>query len=228
MFALGGMLLVLSVVAKKPELYRCLQKDGTVVIQDRMCMVTDLQKAPTKPENKPLKPTLKSKKESLGASVTSVQKSSFSETKRSPYFTFGWERFIPANWLIYRQKASGYEATWWSETKFTSPADFIDGVVLRVYKNTMAYEKQGAFAQALEHYHGIRDNDRFKLLDSQFKNHNRFKVFNIKYQQPDDILTITEYYIDERHNDLFVLTVQARPSLWTKQWELAAQIIEHF
>ncbi len=216
--------------AAKPKLYRCLQPDGTTVIQDVRCLATALKKAPAKTI------TAKPKPKTTRQAVTNTTKPNiranpnFSRkriTGRSPYFTFGWSSFIPINWSSQVQSNQHFEETYWSRDILTAPSDFKKGVKLRAYKNTMNSGNIGAFAQALSLYHGIRDNNDFTLIDSQFKSHNRFKVFNIKYQQPQGLITTTEFYIDESFNDLFVVTVQATASELVTQWQLANQIIKN-
>jgi len=215
-YTLCLLLLVLSlcVVAKKPEIYRCAQKDGTVVIQDRRCMITDLQQVKSVRSNKVKgirrsqtkrtlaeknKPSTKPKKIIKSLSQVATQQNKLN-SGRSTYFTLGWERFIPPNWEV---KTSSISA----------------------YGDTMKTSQLDSFAQALELYHQIRDNNAFKLLDSQFKVHHSYKVFNIKYQNQRQQMLLTEFYIDERHNDLFVLTIQAPESNWQINKELAEQII---
>ncbi len=36
---------------------------------------------------------------------------------------------------------------------------------------------------------------------------------------------LTEFYIDEDNNDLFVITVQAKEADWSANWQLAEKII---
>ncbi|MCX7554660.1 hypothetical protein OS175_12285 [Marinicella sp. S1101] len=215
-----------SLQAKKTKLYHCNQADGTTVIQDRKCAVTALQqksqatrserKKPLQRRPKPLQQPHQSVKPSMPNNIAQA---------RSPYFSFGWARFIPANWSVYKRQSRDHEQTWWSRKVLNSPAEFQAGVSLKAYKDTMSNLRMGAFAQALLLYHQIRDNPGHRLLDSQFKSHDRFKVFNIKYQQPNNILTTTEYYIDDHNNDLFVITAQAPEAQWSVQWGLAEKII---
>ena len=112
-----------------------------------------------------------------------------------------------------------------SKSQFNGAAEFNEGVKLEVYPDTIRRSRQEAFAQALVLYHRIRDNQKFKLLDSQFKAHDNYKVFNIKYLQPNEKVALTEFYIDEFNNDLFVVTIQAKQSNWLLNWGLAESII---
>lgn len=218
--------------AKKTKLYHCVQTDGAMVIQDRRCAVTALQQKPqsassvrkTSP-NKHNPQKQNPQKQNYPPRDTS---SPISKAQaRSPYFSFGWARFIPANWSVHKRQLRHYEQTWWSKKQFNSPAEFKAGVSLKAYKDTMATLRMGAFAQALLLYHQIRDNPGHRLLDSQFKSHDRFKVFNVKYQQPSHMITTTEYYIDDHNNDLFVVTTQAPEAQWSTQWGLAEKIIDN-
>ena len=126
---------------------------------------------------------------------------------------------------MHKIKTSQYDQLLLSRQKFKGFSDFKEGVKLTVYADTMRKFRHGAFAQALNHYHQIRDNSHYKLLDSQFKSHLNFKVFNIKYRLKSGALALTEFYIDENHNDLFVLTVQSKESSWLSNWTFAEQLI---
>ncbi len=215
--------------AKKGELYRCKQADGSTVIQDRRCMVTGLQQSttPKKVNKKPLK-TKQSRKQSalnLPTKARAQTRQSNQSHGRSGYFTFGWDRFIPVNWQMHKLMANGVDRLLLSKTQFQGAHDFDQGVELDVYGSTMSRLGKGAFAQALVLYHRIRDNGDFQLLDSQFKTHDSYKVFNIKYLQSNQRITLTEFYIDERHNDLFVVTVQANEANWPLYWQMAERII---
>lgn len=211
------------------KIFRCQQPDGTIVIQDIHCKATSLKRAAsqksgnlqrTNPPKKPVTRASKRVQRSLESPSTAKQ------TNRSPYFTFGWSDFIPVNWSSQQRSNHYFEETFWSKDILNSPADFKTGVILRAYRNTMKSGRVDAFAQALNIYHGIRDDNDNTLIDSQFKRHDRFKVFNIKYEQPLGLITTTEFYIDESYNDLFVVTVQSEEKQFLAQWQLANQIIE--
>ncbi len=211
-------------------MYRCQQADGTVIIQDRRCAVTELQKPKT------VRPKTSKQQHNRTTAATSPkqlfkpnnlnrQSSRNSHSARSPYFNFGWDKFIPANWQLHKTKTDQYDQLLISRNRFNGYHNFKEGIKLSVYPNTMRLFRQGAFAEALKHYHGIRDNSHYKLLDSQFKTHSHFKVFNIKYMLNHSTLALTEFYIDEKHNDLFVLTVQSNEAAWLSNWNFAEQII---
>jgi hypothetical protein len=223
--------LVSSAAAKKSQVYACQQADGSTVIQDRRCQVTQLQQVKVKPkQSKSLKqnqPFVKNtnKPTSTIPNTQSTPKTYRSTKIRSPYFTFGWDEFIPKNWQMLHNKSIIADHWLLSKTQFNGAAEFNEGVKLEVYPDTMRRSRQEAFAQALVLYHRIRDNQSFKLLDSQFKAHDNYKVFNIKYLQPNEKVALTEFYIDESHNDLFVITVQARQTNWQLNWQLAESIV---
>lgn len=235
-FFLVVLLICTQIDAKAPKLFSCVQKDGTTVIQDRRCMVTAIQQPKTKikvPQQlrkttPDFKPTNRSKLTKKNASKFNKPNSQLNSnvSNRSPYFTFGWDRFIPATWLLKKVETLTYEQTLLSDIQFTGLNDFKQGVKLSVYANTMQTSRLDSFAQALQLYHQIRDNSHFQLVDSQFKAHTKYKVFNIKYQNSDKQLMLTEFYIDESNNDLFVVTVQAAESNWLNNWRMAEQIIK--
>ncbi len=222
-----------TVLAKKPSFYRCQQADGSVVVQDRRCQSTSLAEA--KPQvSKPKRPASRSqnsvvKKTNIPRQNQRINHSSSRRSDanraRSPYFTLGWDRFIPANWQLQQIKTQQYDQLLMSRTQFKGLSDFREGVKLSVYADTMRRHRQGAFAHALQLYQQIRDNNGYTLLDSQFKSHPNYKVFNIKYMLGNKDLALTEFYIDENHNDLFVVTVQARAASWQPQWQLAERVI---
>ncbi len=220
-------------LTKKPALYRCQQANGKVVIQDRRCQATHLTQAkpqPTEPQRLTVTSKSATAKKPNAKGVMKRQErisSSQKNNKRSPYFTVGWERFIPANWQLHQIKTQRFDQLLMSRSQFNGLSDFREGVKLSVYADTVRKHRQGAFAHALQIYERIRDNESYTLLDSQFKSHPNYKVFNIKYQLGNRDLALTEFYIDETHNDLFVLTVQARETSWLPQWQFAERIINH-
>lgn len=219
-------------MATAPDIYRCVQNDGSVVIQDRRCMVTALQQAaPIKPQKRALTrlqaetpEVIKPKSPVQRLRQTNASKP-LPSSNRSPYFTVGWDGFIPNDWAMHKTITRNYQQLLLSLVQFKTANEFSQGVRLSVYSNTIKTSKQGAFAQALELYHQIRDNSSLQLLDSQFKSHPHYKVFNIKYRNQKQQLMLTEFYIDEAHNDLFVITVQAHISDWQANLQLADQII---
>ncbi len=227
----GGLLCVQAVVAKTPKLFSCQQADGSVVIQDRRCQVTAIQQPkPVKPRpQKALKPDPKASQrarpKTLSQSVVGHARQSLSVGNRSPYFNFGWERFIPANWQLHKIITNQHDLLLLSRSQFNGSNDFEQGVKLSVYSETMKKSRLNAFAQALQLYHQIRDNQNHELLDSQFKSHPSYKVFNIKYLNSQQQLLLTEFYIDEKNNDLFVVTIQSYQANWQMNSQLAEQII---
>jgi hypothetical protein len=226
-------LLLLPIIglAKTPEVYHCQQADGSVVIQDRRCLATHsrtvkpvehkktTQATATKPRTSGQLPGV-SRRPALQAPDRRHGKQA-----KSRYFQLGWERFLPANWLLIKNESPFVHHLWLSLQRFTGGQDFNQGVKLSVYPATHRSYRQGAFTQALDLYHGIREQYQEQLLDSQFKSHERFKVFNLKYQLSDKRLALTEFYIDEFNNDLFVLTIQSDIASWRRHEQLATQII---
>ncbi|WP_223788887.1 hypothetical protein [Marinicella meishanensis] len=232
--AVGLLLLgsVLTAAAKKPTMYRCQQPDGRVVIQDRRCSVTQLPETrPKTPVTKrPQTATTPPPREAKPAQVQPRQgmrpvPPQNQRQSRSPYFAADWSRFIPKHWQKLRIQTQQNEQWLISLQAFEGLGDFNQGVRLAVYANTLRNQRQGAFALALQLYQQLRDNPGITLLDSQYKSHPNFKVFNVKYQNADRQLVVTEYYIDEQHHDLFVLTVQAPANSWSAQWLMAEHII---
>ncbi len=232
------MLLVLStaIEAKKPEIYRCQQKDGTVVIQDRRCMITDLHSV--KP-SKHQKPQVNQRANNQSSSPNNrqsqipveISKHSFITSEqitsgRSPFFDLGWDQFIPAYWNKLKTNSRNHQQLLLSRAQLKNISGFKQGVKLSVYSDAMSRSQQDPFAKALQLYHQIRNNDSFQLLDSQFKAHPNYKVFNIKYQNQTQQLLLTEFYIDEKHNDLFVVTIQAGPSNWQTNQAMAEKIVD--
>jgi|GEM_PF-1479511 len=220
------LLLASGVAASKtPKLYHCQQKDGRVVIQDRRCIATQLQRA------KPIAPS--PAKSQPKVSTNSIARSQNSKTKtrksidkqsRSPFFVFGWDRFLPANWMLVKEEVGSTQHLMLSKTRFKGSNDFLSGIKLSVYSQTMKSQRVDAFALALSLYHQIREQHSERLIDSQFKTHSRYKIFNIGYQVENSITALTEFYIDESNNDLFVLTIQSPKSNWSLHQKLANQI----
>ena len=223
--------MVSAASAKKPEVYRCQQPDGSVVIQDRKCLVTHSLPAPAKSAKPGTRQQIRSPgRPSHSPQVTfdpqaRVNRPRSAAQERSDYFQLGWERFLPANWLLIKDETPFVHHLWLSLQRFTSGQDFLQGVKLTVYPATHRSYREGAFSHALNLYHAIREQHQERLLDSQFKSHERFKVFNLKYQLAAQRLALTEFYIDEANNDLFVLTIQSDNASWRQHELLATQII---
>lgn len=246
-FCLVVLMFSTNPLAKKTEVYYCKQKNGTVVIQDRRCMITELQQvkpgksrqlkankrkqgnshSPTAIKEQSISPLIP--KETLSQSPSRRKTANLQnnvQSNRSPYFNFGWDRFIPPNWVMHKSNNRIYQQMLISQAQFGGPGDFKQGVKLSVYGDTMKVSRLDSFAQALQLYHQVRDNNNFQLLDSQFKTHPSYKVFNIKYQNQRQQLLLTEFYIDEKNNDLFVVTIQASEQDWQPNWVMAEKLIK--
>ncbi len=229
------MVLTSEVAAKKLEIYRCTQTDGTVVVQDRRCMITDLHQNKANKQKKSQvnqrtrnQSTPSSKRQTkLPAQISkrSIDPNDKKASGRSPYFNAGWDRYLPANWARLKANSNNYQQLYLSRAQLKTTNDFKHGVKLSVYSDTMKASGLDSFAKALQLYHQIRDNGSFQLLDSQFKAHPNYKVFNIKYQNHKQQMLLTEFYIDEQNNDLFVVTIQAAPSNWQTNQTMAEKII---
>ena len=202
-----------------------------MVIQDRKCLVTHSKPAQPKPiRSKPRQADKKTTASKFnprypGDAQARVSRPRIAGQGRSDYFQLGWERFLPANWLLIKDETPFVHHLWLSMQRFTNGRDFLQGVKLSVYPSTHRSYRQGAFSHALDLYHNIREAHQEQLLDSQFKSHERFKVFNLKYQLTGQQLALTEFYIDEANNDLFVLTIQSDNAAWRQHEQLASQII---
>jgi hypothetical protein len=213
---------------KKFKIYKCQQADGTVVTQDRRCEVTRLQqpklnKNVVKPVIKPNSPRSSSPKKVRKKVARTVG----SNNQRSPYFTFGWDQIIPKNWLLRKEEFASHHQLLLSKTKFTGSRDFNSGLKLAVYPQTNRTMSEDAFAKALTIYHQIRERYSNQLINSHFKTHNRYKIFNIEYKIDNTIYAFTEFYIDEDNNDLFVLTIQSPQNKWQQHQVLAEKIFSH-
>lgn len=215
------------ILSKTPKLYRCQQADGREVVQDRRCVVTQLQTANSS-QSKPIKPKPKPKvlvaTNKGGKAVGSKPRTTNGSQARSPFFVFGWDRFLPANWMLVKEQVGSTQHLMLSKTRFNGSNDFMAGIKLSVYSKTMKSQRQGAFALALSLYHQIREQYSEQLIDSQFKTHQRYKIFNIGYRVQNSFTALTEFYIDESNNDLFVLTIQSPQSNWQLHQQLANQI----
>ena len=135
-----------------------------------------------------------------------------------------WQSAIPANWQMLSQKRSLQEHWWFSQSPIKQYSDFRQGVRVTLYKDTVRSNRKVAFAQALALYHEVRNDPENQLLDSGFKSHERYKVFNIKYLRNEHVV-LSEYYVDESSNQLYVLTIQAKQSKWSAPQQLAATIM---
>ncbi len=231
MLGIGLLLLVQSSNSKKLKLYQCQQPDGTVVTQDRRCEVTRLTQVKPKPKRTNAVKSSKVKKQAskqflqqpTEKSTTHKKSSSFltQNRQRSPYFNLGWDKFIPKNWYQRKIQSNQYHQLLLSQQPLAKNNDFKNGVKLLVYPKTHQSLRQDAFAKALTLYHQIREQHSKQLINSHFKAHERFKIFNIEYKTSHATKAFTEFYIDEANNDLFVLTILSPPGQWQQHQQLA-------
>lgn len=211
---------------KKIKLYQCEQADGTVVTQDRRCQVTRLQQAEAKPVIKASKTPSKSFKTTPSQFIArektrAVELLKLNKKARSPYFSIGWEATIPKSWWLNKIENDRLHQLLFSSKALKTMGDFEIGVKLSVYPKTQQNYRQDAFAKALTLYHQIREQFSNQLVNSHFKSHKRFKIFNIEYKIKNNIKAFTEFYIDEFNNDLFVITIQSPAEQWQQHLNLA-------
>ncbi|MCB1581905.1 MAG: hypothetical protein R3E90_12480 [Marinicella sp.] len=217
-------LMVFPAEGKKIKLYQCQQSDGMVVTQDRRCEITHLQSS--KPQKKQ-----SSSKQAKTQSVQ-VPKASLSTKKiakqhrkipvsvghsasqRSPYFNMGWERFIPTDWSLEKIESKRFHRLSLSKSQYKKTNSSDEIVQLTVYPKTNLNYGEGAFAKALNLYHDIRTQYSSQLVDSRFKYHEKYKIFNIEYKINPTINALTQFCIDEANNDLFVITFQSSVNQW--------------
>lgn len=222
------LLVLTSADSKKFKIYKCQQSDGSVITQDRRCEVTQLQQVkPQKRVAKSVEKYSKTKKQAQGKKRKSMRVATKSITQRSPYFTFGWDQFIPKNWLLRKEDFGRYHLLLLSKTQFNDSRDFHTGLKLEVYPRTKQALHQDAFAHALTIYHQIRERYKNQLINSHFKTHKRYKIFNVEYKLNHNNNAFTEFYIDEANNDLFVLTIQSPKNKWAQHQNLADKILSH-
>ncbi|TDR18407.1 hypothetical protein C8D91_2324 [Marinicella litoralis] len=222
------LLFPVALYAKTPKFFHCQQEDGRVVVQDRRCDITQLQQAQPKLKVSPKRQKkVKVKDQGSVKPLQTKAQNTYSNQDRSPYFVFGWDRFLPANWMLLKEEVGSIHHLLLSKSKFNGSNDFVSGIKLSVYSQTMRHQQQGAFSLALTLYHQIREQHSNQLIDSQFKSHERFKIFNIGYRINPSISALTEFYIDESNNDLFVLTIQSNQRNWSLNQILANEIISN-
>ena len=231
------LLLMVSPVlaAKKDQVYRCLQSDGTTVIQDRRCLAThSIQAAKTEsPGNIKNKQPAKTH---TGQSVqnsnssqylrrvvrpSSVSKHTIEPFDRSAYFAGHILQQPPSGWQFFKEETPTVHRLYLSRAPFDGSGSFESGMKLEIYPKTIQSYRKGAFERALDIYHDIRKLRQSDLIDSQFKSHPKYKVFNIKYQLPNSKQALTEFYIDEFNHDLFVLTIQSSTAEWSQHRQAA-------
>lgn len=199
-----------------------------MVIQDRRCAVTGLQnQSKSVVKNKPKVKTKSTAKTTQvkAPSTRAYQPRTNQRRISSPAKHHQqWQSAIPANWQMLSQKRSLQEHWWFSQSPIKQYSDFRQGVRVTLYKDTVRSNRKVAFAQALALYHEVRNDPENQLLDSGFKSHERYKVFNIKYLRNEHVV-LSEYYVDESSNQLYVLTIQAKQSKWSAPQQLAATIM---
>ncbi len=225
---IGLLLLSLATVAKKTKLYQCQQADGTVVTQDRRCEVTRLQQAKVPAQREESKKSKKSKLETVKSHPVFKSKAPVKFKQgthsRSAFFNVEWDQFIPPNWFVEKTTSHHYHQWLFSLTRLKGNHDFRTGIKLTVYPKTQQNYQQNAFAKALTLYHQIREQYSSQLINSHFKTHERFKIFNVEYKTNPTTKAFTEFYIDEANNDLFVITIQSPHEQWEQYLALAMKL----
>jgi len=198
------------------KLYHCQSKDGSVVVQDRPCAVTRMNSTNTKRSgsnqrkiplaNRP-KHTPKSFKQAASAPAQTVSSQAFIEIANKNHWPVrlisnhhGWQLSVDVPGI--RNHHPGKVTV----DYFKSPERTLD---------------TDAFSYALNLYHGIRH--QYHSIDSQFKSHPSYKVFNIVYGKSTQSAK-SEFYISKLDGSLWVFSLESSPANLVKAQQILAQL----
>lgn len=212
-----GLLVLSPIQAKKLTLYHCQAQNGTVVVQDRACAVTRLPPAqsdrqqPVSPRTRPDKtPGHQPKTPQQAGLQTNPRASSqafvdMAHARQWPAKinrnNHGWQLIIDVPKVTQDNQAARVSVEY-----FNNPAVTLN---------------QDAFSYALTIYHGIRR--QYRLIDSEFKSHPAYKVFNVAYQKSAQSAK-SEFYIGKLDGSLWVFTLQSDPANLAKSRQIMAQL----
>lgn len=220
-FNLAWLLIGLAIssqpLAAKFKLYHCQSSSGTVVVQDRPCAVTHLSSVkPTdqtknrnkKPANNILKYTPKTLSQASSGTVQNIPPQAFVDI---------------ANKSKWRSKLN-HNGHGWQLTIYLPGNDNSEQagqLSVRYYRNPQNTLNQDAFSYALNLYHEIRH--QYQLIDSKFKSHPAYKIFNIAYQKT-SLSARTEFYMGKFDQSLWVFSLQSHANQLNKARHIMAQL----
>ncbi len=221
---------------KKLKIRSCTMPNGDVVLMDKPCPInskTDDYKKPTKPNKKSAKLPRAKKKKSQPPSIQWLNPESQPAAKTShhnPERTISLRTLMasiqaPSQWFIQSFKVQGGDAITASAKRLLTPGKLVTGASLKRFNNTSRYFNKGAFTVAIDMFQQIRFNPQHELTESEFVAHPRFKVFNVHYRKTrlrqSTLKAVTQFYVDDENNDLYVLHFQAPENHWQRlsKWQ---------
>lgn len=195
-----------TVYAAKLKLYHCQSADGNRVVQDRPCAVTGTinvkpgAQQQSKTRHDVTKPT----------GPKPPRPNNFTSHARKDKQPVSSQAFVDLlqgqPWASQiTQNRHGWHLT---ATLSAQNNQQPSRVSVEYFKNPGLTLNQEAFSYALNRYHRIRLT--YPLLDSEFKSHPAYKVFNIIYRHAAQA-AISEFYVSKADASLWVFSLQCNP-----------------
>lgn len=203
--------------AAKFKLYHCQTTAGPVVVQDRPCAVTRMKSVQLDRQSKDRnKPATNNKQKYTPKTL--AQASLSSTQNRSP------QAFIDIvnrrNWpLKLTRNGHGWQLT--VQVPGKNNSEQAGQLSVQYFRNPQATLNQDAFSYALDLYHEIRH--QYRLIDSRFKSHPAYKIFNIAYHKA-QLSANTEFYMGKFDDSLWVFSLQSHVSDLHNTRHLMAQL----
>ena len=198
------------------KLYHCKTDDGPVVVQDRPCAVTRMNPA-TKKSAQP------NQRKARQANKPKHKPKSFKQAASAPIQAASSKAFIEIahknNWPA---QLSRNQHGWHLSVDVPGRShNQSSQVSVRYFKNPEQTLNTDAFSYALNLYHGIRH--QYHLIDSQFKSHSAYKVFNIVYKKATQSAK-SEFYISKRNGSLWVFSFESSAAGLAQTQRVMAQL----
>ncbi len=230
--------------AKKLKIRSCTLTTGEVVLMDKPCPMnseTGEYQKPQKDEpalknRTPNRPAIKTPLiRSQGPSKSSLSNNQYTGS-HDPQLTIKLAQLIssvkaPNDWFVQTFKVPGGDVITASPKEIHSPKSLRTGMSIYRYPNTSLYFKKDAFTTAIDQFLAIRTDENHQLTESEFIQHDRFKVFNVHYKKQRlrqlTLRIVAQFYVDEDNNDLYVLKFQGPVNHWVRLLPIKKRIFNY-
>ncbi len=200
------------------KFYHCQSEEGSVVVQDRPCAVTRL--ATAKPGQIKQRPSKQLKTPQI-ATRSDHKRLDYSAAQRiQPVSVHTFTDLIDRHQWTSKitQNQHGWQLVVNIPGQTGSPSNQVS---VEYFKNPEQTLAQEAFSYALNRYHKIRLN--YPLVDSEFKSHPAYKVFNIIYRLSKQTAK-SEFFVSKLDGSLWVFSSQCHPTDQAKTQRVMAQL----
>jgi hypothetical protein len=212
-----SLLFINQAPAAKFKLYHCQTTTGSVVVQDRPCAVTRMKSVkPGSQSKKRNKAVTGSKQKYTPKSLAQASLSSSQNRSPQAFIDIVNKRKWPSE---LNRNGHGWQLT--VQVPGKNNSEQAGQLSVQYFRNPQATLNQDAFSYALDLYHEIRH--QYRLIDSRFKSHPAYKIFNIAYHKA-QLSANTEFYMGKFDGSLWVFSLQSQSNEFTKTHHLMAQL----